>query len=49
MSSTAFETPYEDKTFDLVTSDQVFEHVQDQVRVFQELWRITKPGGHGCT
>ena len=39
--------PYEDNTFDLVTSDQVFEHVQDQVRVFQELWRITKPGGHG--
>jgi SAM-dependent methyltransferase len=39
--------PYEDNTFDLVTSDQVFEHVQDQVRVFQELLRITKPGGHG--
>jgi SAM-dependent methyltransferase len=39
--------PYEDDTFDLVTSDQVFEHVQDQVRVFQELYRITKPGGHG--
>jgi SAM-dependent methyltransferase len=39
--------PYEDNTFDLVTSDQVFEHVQDQVRAFQELWRITKPGGHG--
>jgi SAM-dependent methyltransferase len=39
--------PYEDNTFDLVTSDQVFEHVLDQVRVFQELWRITKPGGHG--
>ena len=39
--------PYEDNTFDLVTSDQVFEHVQDQVRVFQELHRITKPGGHG--
>jgi SAM-dependent methyltransferase len=39
--------PYEDDTFDLVTSDQVFEHVQDQARVFQELLRITKPGGHG--
>ena len=39
--------PYEDNTFDLVVSDQVFEHVQDQVRVFQELLRITKPGGHG--
>jgi SAM-dependent methyltransferase len=39
--------PYEDNSFDLVVSDQVFEHVQDQVRVFQELARITKPGGHG--
>jgi len=39
--------PYEDNTFDLVISDQVFEHVQDQVRVFEELHRITKPGGHG--
>ena len=28
--------PYEDNTFDLVISDQVFEHVQDQVRVFEE-------------
>lgn len=39
--------PYEDNTFDLVTSDQVFEHVQDQARVFEELLRITRPGGHG--
>jgi SAM-dependent methyltransferase len=39
--------PYEDDTFDLVISNQVFEHVHDQVRVFQELHRITKPGGHG--
>ncbi len=39
--------PYADNTFDLVISDQVFEHVQDQVRVFSELHRITKPGGHG--
>ena len=28
-------------------SDQVFEHVQDQVRAFEELLRITRPGGHG--
>jgi SAM-dependent methyltransferase len=38
--------PYEDNTFDLVISDQVFEHVQDQARAFEELLRITKPGGH---
>ncbi|WP_445166916.1 class I SAM-dependent methyltransferase [Mycolicibacterium sp. Dal123E01] len=39
--------PYDDNTFDLVISDQVFEHVQDQVRVFEELHRITAPGGYG--
>jgi SAM-dependent methyltransferase len=39
--------PYADNMFDLVISDQVFEHVQDQGRVFRELLRITKPGGHG--
>ncbi|HLT92776.1 MAG TPA: class I SAM-dependent methyltransferase [Woeseiaceae bacterium] len=37
--------PYDDATFDLVISDQVFEHVLDQVSVFRELHRITKPGG----
>lgn len=39
--------PYEDNSFDLVISDQVFEHVLDQVTAFSELYRITKPGGHG--
>ena len=38
--------PFSDDTFDLVISDQVFEHVQDQVRAFEELFRITRPGGH---
>ena len=39
--------PYADNTFDLIISDQVFEHVQDQATVFKELYRITRPGGHG--
>ena len=39
--------PYADNSFDLIISDQVFEHVQDQATVFQELYRITRPGGHG--
>jgi len=38
--------PFDDNTFDLIFSDQVFEHVKDQVTVFAELHRITKPGGH---
>lgn len=37
--------PYADGTFDLVLSDQVFEHVRDQVAVFEELHRITRRGG----
>jgi SAM-dependent methyltransferase len=39
--------PYADNTFDLVISNQVFEHVQDQFQVFSELHRITRAGGHG--
>jgi SAM-dependent methyltransferase len=39
--------PFEDNTFDLVLSDQVFEHVQDQGTAWRELYRVTKPGGHG--
>lgn len=38
--------PFADNTFDLILSDQVFEHVLDQVTVFRELFRITRPGGH---
>lgn len=37
--------PYPDETFDVVLSDQVFEHVKDQVTVFRELFRVMKPGG----
>lgn len=37
--------PFEDASFDLIISDQVFEHVLDQVSVFRELHRITRPGG----
>ena len=38
--------PFDDNTFDLILSDQVFEHVMDQVSVFRELYRVTRPGGH---
>ena len=37
--------PYPDGYFDLVFSDQVFEHAKDQDQVFAELHRVTKPGG----
>jgi SAM-dependent methyltransferase len=38
--------PYKDRTFDLIVSDQVFEHVSNQEQSFRELYRILKPGGH---
>lgn len=37
--------PYPDGYFDMVFSDQVFEHAKDQDRVFAELVRITRRGG----
>lgn len=37
--------PYPTDHFDMVFSDQVFEHAHDQDRVFAELHRVTKPGG----
>lgn len=37
--------PYPDAHFDVVFSDQVFEHAANQDEVFAELHRITKAGG----
>ena len=36
---------YEDETFDMVFSDNVFEHVEFPERVFKEIYRVLKPGG----
>jgi SAM-dependent methyltransferase len=38
--------PFEDNRFDLIISEQVFEHVKDQVGVFRELHRVMRVGGH---
>jgi SAM-dependent methyltransferase len=38
---------FPDGWFDLVISQEVFEHVTDISSVARELWRITKPGGSG--
>lgn len=40
-------TVYPDDFFDLTSSFQVFEHVQDIDRAARELARITRPGGGG--
>lgn len=36
---------FADGSFDLVTHNQVFEHVQDDVQGFHEILRVLKPGG----
>ncbi|HWK55201.1 MAG TPA: class I SAM-dependent methyltransferase [Hyphomicrobiales bacterium] len=38
-------TSFADDTLDLITSNQVFEHVEDDVKGFRECHRILKPGG----
>jgi ubiquinone/menaquinone biosynthesis C-methylase UbiE len=37
--------PFDDNTFDCVTSYQTLEHVQDPQRVLQEMLRVTRVGG----
>ncbi len=37
--------PYPDSTFDVVISNQVFEHVPDLDAVLDEIRRVLKPGG----
>jgi SAM-dependent methyltransferase len=36
--------PFTDAYFDLIISDQVFEHVSDQEQAFWEIYRVLKPG-----
>ncbi len=37
--------PYKNQTFDLVTSYQTIEHVQDVTKCLNEMLRVLKPGG----
>jgi 2-polyprenyl-3-methyl-5-hydroxy-6-metoxy-1,4-benzoquinol methylase len=41
--------PYGDSTFDVVTSNQVIEHLADTDRFVEEIWRVVKPGGYVVT
>jgi SAM-dependent methyltransferase len=40
-----YRIPYPDDWFDLVVSNQVFEHVQNPEEAFAEIARVLKPGG----
>lgn len=38
--------PYRDQKFDLVICNQVFEHLKNYRGVFEDVIRVTKPGGY---
>jgi SAM-dependent methyltransferase len=42
---TAYELPWPDNTFDLITSSMVFEHLDAPQRCLNEARRVLKPGG----
>ncbi len=37
--------PYSDSTFDIVFSDNLMEHVDSPIRIYEEVRRVLKPGG----
>ncbi len=39
--------PFEDNTFDVVFCNHVLEHITDDTKAMQELYRVLKPGGMG--
>ncbi len=41
----AFALPFEDETFDCVISSQVIEHIAREQVLFDEMWRVLRPGG----
>jgi len=39
--------PFDDSTFDVILCNHVLEHIPDDTKAIQELYRIMKPGGWG--
>lgn len=39
--------PFQDRSFDIILCNHVLEHIPDDTRAMQELFRVLKPGGWG--
>ncbi|ALJ04776.1 SAM-dependent methyltransferase [Pseudalgibacter alginicilyticus] len=39
--------PFKDNTFDIILCNHVLEHIPDDTKAMQELYRVMKPGGWG--
>lgn len=39
--------PFEDNTYDIIFCNHVLEHIPDDTKAMQELYRVLKPGGMG--
>src|SRR5258708_26799748 len=37
---------FPDDTFDYVITEEVFEHIRNHIKGFQEIYRVLKPGGY---
>jgi SAM-dependent methyltransferase len=41
----AMDMPFPDESFDVAVLNQVYEHMPDARRLFDEVWRVVRPGG----
>jgi SAM-dependent methyltransferase len=48
VSADALDLPFESDSVDFVLSDQVIEHVADDVAMAREVYRVLRPGGRAC-
>ena len=39
--------PFKDNEFDMILCNHVLEHIPDDTKAMQELYRVMKPGGYG--
>ncbi|MFC5196433.1 class I SAM-dependent methyltransferase [Bizionia hallyeonensis] len=39
--------PFEDNSYDIILCNHVLEHIPDDTKAMQELFRVMKPGGYG--